>query len=67
MSTRKLAEQFIEDQIQIMREHGKAPKLSAARYEEVVSKAEKTFAAMRGPRNPNSENNRTSKQKVVLK
>ncbi|HLA94800.1 MAG TPA: hypothetical protein VK612_03700 [Pyrinomonadaceae bacterium] len=47
MSTRTLAEQFINDQLEIMREHGKAPKLSAEQYDKAVASTEKTFAAMR--------------------
>lgn len=47
MSTRNLAEKFINDQLKIMSEHGKAPKLSRERYEEAVADAEKTFEAMR--------------------
>jgi hypothetical protein len=45
--SRKLAEDFIKDQLRIMREHGKEPKLSQKRYEEAVTETQKSFESLR--------------------
>jgi hypothetical protein len=42
-----LAEQFIADQLAIMRKYGSDPKLDEERYEKVVKDTERTFKKMR--------------------
>lgn len=44
---RDLAEQFIRDQLAIMKKYGKEPVLDRERYEKVVRATERTFKAMR--------------------
>ncbi len=46
-SSRKVAEEFIKDQLDIMRQFGKAPKLSAKRYKEVVTTTQRSFESLR--------------------
>jgi hypothetical protein len=50
-SSRKVAEQFIKDQVKIMRQFGKAPKLSAKRYKEVVTDTQRSFESLRPQEN----------------
>jgi hypothetical protein len=45
--SRKVAEEFIRDQVRIMGEHGRAPKLSAKRFQEAVAETERSFASLR--------------------
>jgi hypothetical protein len=45
--SRRIAEEFIKDQVRIMGEYGKAPKLSAKRYQEVVAETERSFESLR--------------------
>lgn len=45
--SRRIAEEFIKDQVRIMGEHGKAPRLSARRYQEAVAETEKSFESLR--------------------
>lgn len=47
LPSRKVAEQFIKDQVRIMGEHGKAPKLSAKRYKAVVEETQRSFESLR--------------------
>ena len=47
MSPRKDAESFIKDQIGIMSKYGNAPKLSAKRYEEVVTETQRSLESLR--------------------
>jgi len=47
MTTRKLAAQYIRDQIEIIKKYGEAPRLSADRRRAAIADAEKTFDAMR--------------------
>lgn len=50
-SSRKVAEEFIKDQLDIMRQFGKAPKLSAKRYKEVVTRTQRSFELLRPQEN----------------
>jgi hypothetical protein len=45
--SRKLAKEFINDQLEIMRKFGNQPKLSAKRYNEVVDEAQKSLESLR--------------------
>jgi hypothetical protein len=45
--SRRLAEEFIKDQVRIMGEHGKAPRLSAKRYKEAVAETQRSFESLR--------------------
>jgi hypothetical protein len=42
-----LAEQFIRDQLAIMRKYGSDPKLDKGRYEKVAKDTERTFKPIR--------------------
>ena len=47
MTTRKLAAQYIKDQIEIIKKYGEAPRLSADQRRAAIADTEKTFDAMR--------------------
>lgn len=43
----KIAREFIRDQMDIMRKHGKAPKLNAEKMKKLLADTEASFAALR--------------------
>jgi hypothetical protein len=45
--SRKVAENFINDQLKIMRKFGNEPKLSAKRYNAIVDETQKSFESLR--------------------
>jgi hypothetical protein len=47
MTTRKLAAQYISDQIEIIKKHGEAPRLTADQRRRAIADAQKTFDSMR--------------------
>jgi hypothetical protein len=47
LSSKAIAEQFIQDQFAIMRKYGSEPKLSAARYRALLLSTEKSFNSLR--------------------
>ena len=48
-SSRTVAEEFIKDQIAIMKKYGSAPKLSAKAYKTLVAKTSRSFEALKVP------------------
>jgi len=47
MSSKQLAEQFVKEQLAIMKKHGPAPKLSADQRKDLVDSTRKTFESLR--------------------
>ncbi|HVS89146.1 MAG TPA: hypothetical protein VHF01_13125 [Candidatus Acidoferrum sp.] len=47
ISSQKMAEKFLRDQIRIMKKHGKGPKLSSAQKEKLVSEIKASFESLR--------------------
>jgi hypothetical protein len=47
--SRKIAENFIKDQLRIMRKFGNEPKLSSKRYEELIAETQRSFESLRPP------------------
>jgi hypothetical protein len=47
ISSEKMAEQFLRDQIRIMKKHGKGPKLSSAQREKLLSEIKASFESLR--------------------
>ena len=45
--SRKVAEDFINDQIEIMRRFGNEPELSAERYQAIVEETQRSFESLR--------------------
>ena len=48
LSSRKVADNFLRDQIRIMRKHGSAPKLTPAQYKKILAETQKSFESLRG-------------------
>ena len=44
---KKLAEQYLKKQAQIIQKYGKAPKLQGDRYQDALRETKKTFEALR--------------------
>ncbi len=51
ISSQKMAEQFLRDQIRIMKKHGKAPKLTPAQKKTLVSDIKASFESLRSEAN----------------
>ena len=48
-SSKIIAENFIKDQIEIMKRYGRGPKLSAKAYRSLVSDTQRSFESMKAP------------------
>jgi len=48
MTTRQLASRYVQEQIDIMRKHGAAPRLDASQRRDVIASVTKTFDAISG-------------------
>lgn len=49
ISSRKMAEQFMRDQINIMKKYGKEPKINAVQKKKLLSDTQASFESLRGP------------------
>ncbi len=47
ISSQKMAEKFLRDQIRIMKKHGKGPKLTSAQKEKLLSEIKASFDSLR--------------------
>lgn len=47
MTTRRLAEQYIREQLEIIKKHGGQPRLTADERRDAIASTVKTFEAMR--------------------
>ena len=47
-SSRKMAEQFMRDQINIMKKYGKEPKINAAQKKKLLNDTQASFESLRG-------------------
>jgi hypothetical protein len=54
-ASRKVAEDFINDQLKIMGKFGNKPKLSPERYKAAVNEAQKSFESLRPQEAPKTK------------